>query len=141
MIRSPAGSSRRRDVEGAQAQQVGREHVYSPPALDVARDTIVLGASRGGTSTVFAIGFDGHLKWWRDDLGKGRFRNNPQAIDADGRIFLTLDKTLFALKPDGTTLWSMQAQSKFATSAIVAAGRLYVGTTDGRMYAIGGCPP
>ena len=62
-------------------------------------------------------------------------------VDAAGRIYLTLDKSLIALKPDGTNLWRREFPSRLPSSPILANGRVYVGTTNGQVYAIGDCAP
>jgi outer membrane protein assembly factor BamB len=111
----------------------------APPALDVPRNTIVFGASKGLANTLYAIGLDGGLKWQRSDLGKGRFQNNPPVLDASGRVYLTLKNSLIALGPNGADLWRRDFTTPFNASPILAAGRLYVGATSGTVYAIGGC--
>jgi outer membrane protein assembly factor BamB len=115
-----------------------RERVYSPPALDPLRGVIVFGASRGNTSTLYAIGLDGSLKW-RKPMPRGRFRNNPAVTDVDGRIYVAFGKAVHAIDEHGNTLWTVPHKRGFSASPILAAGRLYVGTTDGTMLAIG-CP-
>lgn len=111
----------------------------APPALDVPRNTIVFGVSKGLKNTIYAIGLNGAVKWQRSDLGRGRFQNNPPVIDASGRIYLALRRTLIALDVNGGDLWRRDVQGQLNGSPILAAGRLYVGTTAGRVYAIGGC--
>jgi hypothetical protein len=39
------------------------------------------------------------------------------------------------------TLRERGVDKRFQSPPILAAGRLYVGTSDGTMHAIGGCPP
>jgi len=55
-------------------------------------------------------------------------------------IYFTLDKSLIALNRDGTNLWRSEFPSPFESSPIVANGRLYVGGSDGTVYAVGDCP-
>ncbi|MEW6270395.1 MAG: PQQ-binding-like beta-propeller repeat protein [Thermodesulfobacteriota bacterium] len=111
----------------------------APPALDVPRNTIVFGASKGLANTLYAIGLNGTLKWQRSDLGRGRFQNNPPVIDASGRVYLALRRSLIALTVSGADLWRRELPGQLNASPILAAGRLYVGTTSGIVYAIGGC--
>jgi outer membrane protein assembly factor BamB len=118
---------------------IGR--VDAPPALDLAHGSIVVGVSNGPSSALFALDLTGHVKWQRNDLGVGRFRaNNPPVVDASGRIYLTLGKSLIALQSTGANEWRKDFKKKFESSPILANGRVYVGTADGTMYAIGDCP-
>ncbi len=74
-------------------------------------------------------------------LGTGRFRNTPPVLDASGRVFVALDRSVYALDPDdGHTLWRLDTTSKIASSPIVAPGRLYLGTAGGSVLAVGDCP-
>jgi outer membrane protein assembly factor BamB len=115
-----------------------RERVYTPPALDATRSTLVFGASRGNDSTLYAIGLDGTVKWKHAGLS-GRFRNNPAVIDKDGRVFVAFAKTVYAFLPNGPLLWSVAGKTTYSSSPILAEGRLYVGKTNGTMLAVG-CP-
>ena len=118
-----------------------RERIQAPPALDVDRARLYFGASRGNHSTFYAIGLDGTIAWRRDDLGRGRFRNTPPVVDASGRIYVVLDRSVYALDPDdGHTLWRLDTTSRIASSPIVGAGRLYLGTAGSTVLAIGDCP-
>jgi len=116
-----------------------RERFEAPSALDLVHGRVVVGASRGQVSTLYAIGLDGQVVWQRSNLGRGKFQNNPPVVDAQGKIYLTLDKSLFAFNADGSTLWRRDFAARFPASPILGDGRLYVGTTDGTMHAIGGC--
>jgi len=117
-----------------------RQRVYSPPALDYTRDTLVFGASRGNISTLYAIDLDGNLRWERP-LPRGRFRNNPPVIDSDGRIYVALSRTLYAFGPDGTPLWELAGRSFYESSPILASGRLYAAQVNGTVLAVGDCAP
>ena len=117
------------------------ERIQAPPALDAGRGRLYFGASRGNRSTFYAIGLDGTLLWQRDDLGKGRFRNTPPVLDASGRVYVVLDRSVYALDPDdGHTLWRLDVASKIASSPIVSPGRLYLGTAGSTVLAVGDCP-
>jgi len=117
-----------------------RERVYSPPAIDVLNDTLVFGASRGNSSTLYATDLQGNLKW-KKPMPRGRFRNNPAVTDVDGRIYVAFGKALYAFAANGTPLWTLPGVLSYESSPILASGRLYVGTTNGNVLAIGGCPP
>jgi len=117
------------------------QHLETPPAVDAEHGSIVVGATNGLHSTLYALAMDGTLQWQRDDLGIGRFRsNNPPVVDASGRIYLTLGQSLIALQQDGSDLWRNEYGNQFDSSPILADGRLYVGTNQGTVYAIGDCP-
>jgi outer membrane protein assembly factor BamB len=118
-----------------------RERMETPPALDLARGRIVFGAARGGRPHLYAIGLDGSLLWKRSDLPRGKLHNNPPVVDADGRIYLTLRKTLLGLAPDGSTLWQFVSRAPFVASPIIANDTLYVGSGNATVHAIGGCTP
>ena len=94
----------------------------------------------GGRTVMCFNRRDGKLLWSRGDLGRAEFRNNPPVIDGAGRIYVALEDKLWALAPDGATIWSVGGGSAFVSSPILAAGRLYVGTVDGVVTAIGDCP-
>ena len=121
--------------------RVARQRLEAPAALDLAHGRVIVGASKGTSSTLYALDTAGNVLWQRSDLGRGRFQNNPPVVDAAGRIYVALDKSLIALNPDGTNLWRSEFPSKLPSSPILADGRVYVGTTNGQMYAIGDCPP
>lgn len=114
--------------------------MYSPPALDTARSRLVFGATWTRDSALYATDLEGNVLWTRNDLGPGMFRNNPPVIDADGRIYFTYGDRVWALRPDGTTLWSVRLGPQFVASPILGAGRLFVATVDGVVAAFGGCP-
>jgi len=123
---------------------LARERIQSPPALDVTYGggRLYVGGTRGNRSTLYALDLAGNVVWQRADLGAGRLRNTPPVVDAQGRVFVALGKTLYALDPDdGHTLWQLATRSRFAASPIVTAGRVYAGTVDSTVYAIGGCSP
>jgi outer membrane protein assembly factor BamB len=125
--------SRFLDTRGA------RQRLEAPAALDLAHGRVIVGASKGPASTLYALDLAGNVVWQRSDLGRGKFQNNPPVVDAAGRIYLTLDKSLIALNPNGTNLWRREFPSRLPSSPILANGRVYVGTTNGEVYAIGDC--
>jgi outer membrane protein assembly factor BamB len=120
--------------------RAAKQRMEAPAALDLVHGRVIAGGSHGMKSTLYAVALNGQILWQRSDLGKGKFQNNPPVVDASGHIYLTLGKSLIALNPDGSDLWRSEFHSRFPASPILADGRLYVGTTDGTMYAIG-CTP
>ena len=129
----------------------GRLQMESPPAL-AADGTLYVGASRGTTSTFYAIRPDGSVRWsYPIPPGAGRFRNNQAVIGADGTVYVAVKNKVYAFTPDGdgsgngVVLWRFdEASSVFQSSPIIGApGRLYVGSGDPIapvLYAIGDCP-
>jgi outer membrane protein assembly factor BamB len=120
-----------------------RERIQSPPALDTTNGTIFILASRGQKSTLYAIGFNGVQKWKKDylTLGRGRARNTPPVVDANGNVYVVLKKALHAFDKNGNLLFTKQTRRQFSSAPILdAGGRLYVGSVDGSIFAIGGCP-
>jgi outer membrane protein assembly factor BamB len=118
------------------------EKIQTPPAIDVERKTIVLGVTDPLISTLYALDFAGNVQWQRSDLGTGDFRsNNPPVIDVRGRIYLTYGRSLIALQKDGTILWRSEFPAPFDSSPILGDGRVYAGTNEGTVYAIGDCAP
>lgn len=116
------------------------EKIQTPPAIDVVRRTIVLGVTDPLSSTLYSIDFAGNVQWQRSDLGAGDFRsNNPPVLDARGRIYLTYGRSLMALQKDGTTIWRSEFPNPFDSSPILGDGRVYAGTNEGTVYAIGDC--
>ena len=119
-----------------------RETLKSPPALDTANGSIVFLAARGQRPTLYVIGLDGTLKWKKDytQIGRGRGRNTPPVIDAHGNIYVVTKKQLLAFDKNGNPLFTVPTSRQFQTAPILANGRLYVGSVDGYVSAIGDCP-
>jgi len=120
-----------------------RERIQSPPALDTTNGTIFFLASRGQKSSLYAIGFNGALKWKKDytQLGRGRARNTPPVVDANGNVYVVLKRALHAFDKNGNLLFTKATSKQFTSAPILAPGRLYVGGLDGTIFAIGDCPP
>ncbi|HEY8516923.1 MAG TPA: PQQ-binding-like beta-propeller repeat protein [Candidatus Binatia bacterium] len=118
-----------------------KERIESPPAIDTTNGTIFFLASRGQKTSLYAIGFNGLLKWKKDytQLGRGRARNTPPVIDANGNVYVVMKKALHAFDKNGNLLFTKQTKKKFETAPILAPGRLYVGQVDGTIYALGDC--
>ncbi|HZR83247.1 MAG TPA: PQQ-binding-like beta-propeller repeat protein [Candidatus Binatia bacterium] len=118
------------------------ERVLSPPALDVARGTIFLLASRRLKPTFYALDFDGNVKWSKStaEIGNSLARNTPPIVDAAGNVYLAVRKALYGFGPNGNALFTKETPAPFASSPILANGLLYAATVDGTVYAMGGCP-
>jgi len=120
------------------------KRIQAPPALDLAAQRLYFGASRGQTSTFYAIDLDGNFKWSKD-LGHGRFRNLPPVVDKNGKIYVALKKNLFrlsqnALGTNATIDWQFVSPRPFVASPIIGLDRIYAGAVDGTVYALG-CVP
>jgi outer membrane protein assembly factor BamB len=121
---------------------LARQSMYSPPALDTANGTIFFMAAQGQRPTFYATDFNGNLKWKKDDtvIGRGRGRNTPPVIDANGNVYFVTKKQLFAFDKNGNQLFMIATPRQFESAPILASGRLYVGSVDGTVTAIGDCP-
>lgn len=117
-----------------------KQRMYSPPAIDAERGRIVFGSSWARSATLWAIDRDGRVQWTRSDLGRAEFRNNPPVIDGQGRVFVAIEDKLWALSPEGQTIWSLASGPSFSSSPILAPGRVYAASTDGVVIAVGDCP-
>lgn len=117
-----------------------RQRIYSPPALDLAQGTIYFGASREPAETTFyAIDLNGGVKWQKN-LGNVSFRNTPAVIDANGNVYVAAENTLYAFRSNGTVLWQLDSIDDFSSAPVLGNGRLYAGTRNATVLAIGDCP-
>jgi outer membrane protein assembly factor BamB len=119
-----------------------RETLRSPPALDTENGTIVFLASRHQHASLYAIGFNGVLKWKKNyvQLGHGLARNTPPVIDANGNVYVVVKKALHAFDKNGNLLFTLETPLQYESAPILANGRLYIGSVDGYVSAIGDCP-
>ena len=95
-----------------------RENLKSPPALDTANGSIVFLAARGQRPTLYVVGFNGVLKWKKDylQIGRGRARNVPPVIDANGNIYVVVKKALFAFDKNGNQLFTLPTSRQFQSA-------------------------
>lgn len=137
----------------------------SYPASIGHNGVIYLGAGdahAGSDPYVYAFKPDGTLKWQYDT---GSERSGSPAIDADGLIYVASAPTLYVFNKDGTLAWAagpntgggdeegggdeppggddgeqtIQAADDIAgiiTPAIAADGTIYIGNSEGIIYAI-----
>ena len=82
------------------------------------------------------------LKWSKDytQLGRGRARNIPPIVDANGNVYVVMDRAIHAFDKNGNLLFTKQTKRPVWAGPILAAGRLYAGAVDGTIFAIGDCP-
>ena len=118
-----------------------RERIYSPAALDTDNGTIFVLAVGREKPSLYAIGFDGVLKWKKDytQLGNGSGRNTPPVVDAKGNVYVVTKHALHAFDKNGNLLFARTTPNQFQSAPILGDGRLYVSSVDGYISAIGGC--
>ncbi len=73
---------------------------------------------------------------WTVDLGPGRTTSSP-ALGPDGTLYtITAPGRLFAINPNGTVKWTVQAGPPLISSpALGQDGTVYVASMDGKLYA------
>lgn len=76
---------------------------------------------------------DGSVKW-AFNVG-GNYAGAP-VVGADGIVYVSLDQALYALRPNGTQLWTFDVDAACGTPAIGADGTTYV-VCGGKLYALG----
>ena len=116
------------------------------------------GGLRVRTGTSRKLNAERHAAWQIEFLG-GDYMNELEStysaplVDADGRIYLGLGtgkrwtrpwgKVLRAYTPAGALLWEFPLGEGVYTSspALAPDGTLYVGSMDGKLYALGDAAP
>lgn len=101
------------------------------PAL--AADRTIYAASR----KLFALNVDGTIRW-SYTAGNGEYYASP-SVGGDGTIYVgSTDKSLRAIRPNGTLLWSYQCGGVVEEAPVIGGdGTIYAGAGDGKLYAIG----
>jgi outer membrane protein assembly factor BamB len=83
---------------------------------------------------VYALNSDGTLKW-ADSVGGQVWATG--ALGADGTsYFQTADSNVFALRSDGTQLWTFYSQGGNTAPVIGPDGTVYVVNQNGNVYAL-----
>ncbi len=93
-----------------------------------------------GTSKIYRINAVGQRDWSRQ-IG---WIYSAAAIDSSGIVYISGEKTIYALDNDGEIVWAYTADSRIASSpAISKDGIVYFGCMDGKIYALerGSSPP
>src|SRR5262249_16840180 len=118
----------------------GASSFHTTPAIG-ADGTIYAGFSTGGATpeahgTFYALDPRGQVKW-TIDLGAGRQTASP-TLGPDGTIYVTSGAgKLFALSPEGKTLWTAQSGPTLkAAPALAQDGTAYVASMNDKLYAI-----
>jgi outer membrane protein assembly factor BamB len=87
-------------------------------------------------NALHAVGADGMKKWTWAAPGPFDWQMLP-ALGWDGTIYAATLTKLVALRPDGTTLWTFDAEQSLRTPVVVDVdGVIYVGGDPGRLWAI-----
>ncbi len=98
----------------------------------------------GSDGTIY-IGSQDHKLYALDPAGTelwsfdtGSYLSHPLAVDANGTVYAANGThQLFAIKHDGTQAWVYEGASNFAAPALGEDGTLYIGDSDGMLYAFG----
>jgi outer membrane protein assembly factor BamB len=85
-------------------------------------------------AAVYALSpLDGSTKW---ALDIGSNRGSAPVVGADGVLYVSLGQMLYALRPNGTQLWTFDVGAACGTPAIGAGGTTYV-VCGAKLYALG----
>ncbi|MBD3267026.1 PQQ-binding-like beta-propeller repeat protein [bacterium] len=131
----------------------GGERLIGTPAIDTARDHLVIGVCTNQGGRVNCIRLSNHMTRWRTDLPKGIF--SSPALGKDGTVYIgclggahvegdeALQKRefgmLYALNPDsGEVAWTFQTEGYyiFGSPTVDGEGVIYIGDSDGIVYAV-----
>ena len=86
---------------------------------------------------LYAINTDGSLKWTYNSNG---FISSPATIDAAGSIYFGTvsdsSKLIISVSSQGQLIWEFPLRLGHGQPVIDADGTLYIGTADGKIYAL-----
>jgi outer membrane protein assembly factor BamB len=108
----------------------GELNFQSCPALG-SDGTLYIGGS-GAVPTFFAINPDGTERWSHVMGGRGRFLNDNAVVGANGTVYVTFERGLYAFAGagdgagGGVVDWHMVFQRRFENGATIDDGALYV---------------
>ena len=119
-----------------------KELIMSPPAL-AADGTIYLASSGRPSAVVRAINPNGSVKWTATIPGRGRARNTPPVVGADGKVYVAVGNYVTCFNPAGdgweapTSCGSCRSRGQFDAGAIIGGpGILYFGLSDDKLYKV-----
>lgn len=106
--------------------------VQTTPALD-AKGNVYFGSD---DHKLYAVNSKGK-QLWAFDVNSTFYGCSP-AIAADGTIYIgaAFTPTFYALNPNGSIKWSLNAGETVSSPAIAGDGTIYVGSRDKNVYAI-----
>jgi outer membrane protein assembly factor BamB len=82
-----------------------------------------------------AVTPEGRVRWSLDTDGDA---DTGPAVAADGSVVFAAGRMVYGVSPRGQVLWRFAAKRKvFAAPAIDASGRVFVGSQDHHVYALG----
>jgi len=119
-----------------------KELIMSPPAL-AADGTIYLASSGRPSAVVRAINPNGSVKWTATIPGRGRARNTPPVVGADGKVYVAVGNYVTCFNPAGDgsggpdIVWQLPFPRSFDAGAIIGGpGILYFGLSDDKLYKV-----
>lgn len=105
------------------------EEILSSPVMN--ENIIALGGKDG---FLYVLNKEGKLLW---KFKASASINSSPAISKEGYIYFGCsDGTLYSLTYDGKIRWKVKLGKILSSSPIVVKGRVYIGSTDGFLYAI-----
>ena len=109
--------------------------VFSSPAVSADGSVVYVGSD---DKNVYAFNAaTGASAWAGPFVTAGKVASSP-AIATDGTIYVgSLDKSLYAINPNGTKKWSCPTAGLISTSpAIAADGTIYIASSGSTLYAV-----
>ena len=88
------------------------------------------------TETSHTVGVHSRYAWEFTSLGE--FWGGPQALPNGNLVAANLNDRLFAITPQGQSVWTFQANAEISEAAVVDPedGRVYFGTQLGQVYCV-----
>uniref|UniRef100_A0A7C2SK25 Pyrrolo-quinoline quinone n=1 Tax=Archaeoglobus fulgidus TaxID=2234 RepID=A0A7C2SK25_ARCFL len=101
-------------------------HYTSPAAYN---GIIFFAGNESGSNALFAVNESGNLVW--KFPVEGKITNTPTV--GYGKVFVATDKKFYAINLNGSKAWSVNFSGTMS-SAAVAYDKVYVGSSDGKLY-------
>lgn len=112
---------------------VGIESAIHGTSLSIDADGTVYYTTNTHVVAISDEGSTGAVKW---SLEVGDASNSGIVIGHDGTLYTGSAAGLLSINPAGTLNWSYDAQIIESVPAVDALGRIYVGTSDGRLIIV-----
>ncbi len=117
-------------------EKTKKEQMKSAPAIGP-DGTIYLGASKGKSSTLYALDpTDGSILWRHEHSDKGGYNNNQPVVGADGTIYVGHGKLVLAFAPGGDGSGGSVVKFQMLIKGKMKAGPIIGG--DGVLYVPAG---